>query len=148
MGKPLSQTKAYPFSPPNASTTRKRSIGEHGNVTSGVRQPRRLPNAVMSPLIPRTQDMNCAARPSRYLFSLRQQSQERAIVTIARSCSQTGIRTQVLRGRAGARPTARKKSRTGVHELLSTRHQQTCVFSASTHLLVQPLLIGRNGIRN
>ena len=98
-------------------------------------------------VIPRTQEM-IAQRRETFQTLLRQQSQGRAIITIARSCSQTSIHTQVLRGRAGARPTARKKSRTGVHELLATGHQQTCLFSASIHLLVQPFLTSRNGIRN
>jgi len=111
----------------------KLSIGEYGNLTSRVRQPRHSSNS----------GDDCAApRDLPDIYSLlRQQSQGRAIVTIARSCSQTGIHTQVLRGRAGARPMLERN-----RELASTN--QTCLFSASIHLLVQPFLTSRNGIRN
>jgi hypothetical protein len=56
-------------------------------------------------------------------------------------------RKKLCRG-AGAWPTIPQKASTGVHELLSVGHKLARVFGARVHLLGQPLLTGRNGIRH
>ena len=56
--------------------------------------------------------------------------------------------TQKLRANSNARPTIRKETRAGVHELLTVGHEPTGIFGTRTHSLAKPFLVRRQRIRN